>query len=92
MSTKRNRALKEYNGHNGAATIAHIENNIAKAYPQALAELTSAQYGRMMNIANLSYHDGRASTDAEKLDDDAVYVNGVGILVRQADGTWKVEK
>lgn len=92
MSAKLNRAMKEYKGHYGTATVAHIENNIAKAYPDALAELTGAQYGRMMNVANLSYHDGKASAGAEKLDEDAVLVNGIGILVRQPDGTWKVEE
>jgi hypothetical protein len=53
-----------YNGHKGAATIAHVERNITLAYPTAWEDLTGIQYGRLMSVANTSFHDGRAAAGA----------------------------
>ncbi len=90
-SSKWERALAQYNGHKGEATIAHVERNIESVYPTAYRDLTGVQYGRLMSVANTSYHAGRASTHAERIDPDAVYVDGVGGLVRAADGRWDMD-
>jgi hypothetical protein len=45
-----------------------VERNIESAYPTAYAELTGVQYGKLMSVANNSYHDGRGSTGAELSD------------------------
>ena len=75
MSTKRSRSLNEYKGHKGQATLTHVERNIEKAYPMAWENLTGIQYGCVMNVANLSFHDGKSSAGAEKID-NCVYVDG----------------
>lgn len=90
-SDKRNRAMSQYAGHNGAATVAHVERNLLTAYPTASQELTGKQYGAVMSACNTSYQDGRTSCGAERLDTDAVWIKGVGVLVKQADGTWRNE-
>lgn len=54
-------ALANYNGHKGNETIKHIERNINSAWPDAPKELTGKQYGKLMSVANTSYHDGAAS-------------------------------
>lgn len=64
MSTKRERALNEYNGHKGMATVAHVERNIEQAYPTAWQDLTGVQYGRVMSVANTSYHAGKSAAGA----------------------------
>ena len=74
--SKQERALAKYNGHRGSATVAHVERNIESAYPTAYRDLTGVQYGRLMSVANTSYHDGRASAGAELVDDDLVIVRG----------------
>jgi hypothetical protein len=60
-SDKYYRALAEYNGHKGSATLAHVERNLLSAYPTAREDLTGVQYGRVMSVANTSYHDGKAA-------------------------------
>lgn len=63
-SDKRNRAISQYNGHRGPATVAHVERNLLTAYPEASRELTGKQYGRVMSACNTSYHDGAANATA----------------------------
>lgn len=65
---KRSRAMQHYNGHKGPATVEHVERNIKAAYPTAYADLTGVQYGKLMSVANTSYHDGRNGTGAECTD------------------------
>lgn len=65
IGNKRSRAIANFNGHKGPATIAHVERNIESAYPMAYAELTGVQYGKLMSVANTSYQDGKASNKIE---------------------------
>ncbi len=60
-SRKLTAALKTYNGHAGNQTIQHIERNIAAQWATAPHDLTGKQYGLLLNVANQSYHSGRAS-------------------------------
>ena len=79
INTKRARALAKYNGHKGPATIAHVERNIESAYPNAYRDLTGIQYGQLMNVANASYHDGRASAGAE-VESDCLTLPGCPLI------------
>ena len=58
---KLQRVLANYNGHQGASTMAHIGRIIENIYPTAYHELTGVQYGKLMSIVNKAYHEGRAS-------------------------------
>ena len=79
INTKRARALAEFNGHKGSATIAHLERNIESVYPNAYRDLTGIQYGQLMNVANASYHDGRASAGAE-VEADCLTLSGCPLI------------
>lgn len=60
---KRERAMQNYTGFRGAATVEHVERNIKTAYPTAYADLTGVQYGKLMSVANVSYQDGKHSNN-----------------------------
>jgi len=55
-----------------------------------LGELTPEQAARVVIIAQTAYRNGQASMGAERIDNDAVWINGVGGIERQPDGTWKL--
>ena len=75
---KYNRMLAHYAGFAGQATIKAIRAQI----PQELfIELTGRQLGLVMRAVNQAYHNGRASTGAEMVDNDAVWINGKNKLV-----------
>jgi hypothetical protein len=57
--------MAAYNGHSGTETVAHIERNIETAWPEAYGELTGRQYGQVMAVANISFHDGKRAAGAE---------------------------
>jgi hypothetical protein len=82
--------MTAYGGFSGAATVGHIERNIETVWPTAWDDLTGVQYGKLMAVANASYQAGKASMQAEKIDVDAVWVNGIGMIERQSDGNWKL--
>ena len=77
---KYNRAIAQFNGHKGPATIAHVERNIESAYPGAYIELTGVQYGKLMSVANTSYQDGKHSSTVEEWAYDAPldWLAGIG--------------
>ena len=99
------RAMANYNGFKGSATIAHVERNIESAYPGASMELTGIQYGKLMSVANTSYQDGIHSSPLEAwaydspLDwlagigkDHVIEVNGDTITLTLHANTDKAEK
>lgn len=53
-----------------------------------LDELTPAQAAKVVIIAQSAYQNGRSAQGAEKIDKDAVWVDGIGGIGRQSDGTW----
>jgi hypothetical protein len=55
-----------------------------------LDALTPDQLAAIVIIAQSAFRTGQASMQAEKLDNDAVWIDGVGMLERQPDGNWKV--
>lgn len=93
---KRDRAMEYYNGHKGIATIAHVERNLLSAYPEAQAELTGVQYGKVMSVANTSYQDGKTSNQADMWAYDApdswlMGIRGTDIYVEMEGDTIKVK-
>lgn len=87
-SDKRNRAINQYNGHKGPATIAHVEGNLLASYPRASQELSGRQYGQVMSACNTSYQDGsaHATVKGEVWDycNPTDWVAGIG--TRESDG------
>ena len=55
-----------------------------------LDALTVDQLADIVIIAQAAYRNGQASMGAERIDNDAVWINGVGGLERQPDGAWKL--
>jgi hypothetical protein len=53
-----------------------------------IAALTLDQIVAIVVIAQTAYRNGQAAQGAERIDNDAVWVNGVGGLERQANGNW----
>lgn len=54
------------------------------------AALTPEQQAGIIRLMQTAYRAGQASRQAEKLDDDGVWIDGVGGLERQPDGAWKL--
>lgn len=55
-----------------------------------LDALTADQLAQIVILAQTAYRNGQASTGAERVDNDAVWLNGVGGIEKQPDGTWKL--
>lgn len=70
--TKMDRAMAAFDGHKGAQTVCHIKEIIGNELSQLL---TGKQYGLVMSAVNRAYHEGRASTGAEVVDGDYLWVN-----------------
>lgn len=72
---KLNRAYEEYKGFKGTATYTAVE----KQLPEELIEkLTGKQLALVMQAINNAYQNGKASTGAEMIDNNAVYINKLG--------------
>jgi hypothetical protein len=52
--------------------------------------LTMEQLVQIVIIAQTAYRNGQQSTGAELIDNDAIWINGIGGLEKQPDGTWKL--
>jgi hypothetical protein len=57
---------------------------------QLLDILTIDQAVIIVQLMQTAYRNGQSSQGAEKIDTDAVWLNGVGALERQPDGAWKL--
>ena len=53
-------------------------------------DLTQEQQAIIIRLMQQAYRNGQAHQGAEKIDNDAVWLDGVGGLEKQADGTWKL--
>ena len=77
-SRKWNKAYKLYNGFKGSVTIKKVFDRI----PEELAEgLTAKQIAQVALIAAKAYEDGKASTGAEMIDNNAVYINSIDKII-----------
>ncbi len=52
--------------------------------------LTQEQQATIIRLMQQAYRNGQAHQGAEKVDNEAVWVNEVGLIERQPDGTWMV--
>jgi len=52
--------------------------------------LTVDHLVQIVIIAQTAYRNGQQSTGAELIDTDAVWINGIGGIEKQLDGTWKL--
>lgn len=72
------KAKKIYNGFKGSDTLAAVFEQI----PDDLAqELTAKQIAAVAELINKAYHKGRASTGAEVVEANAVYVDSLGKII-----------
>lgn len=55
-----------------------------------LDALTISQAATIVHLMQAAYRNGQGSRGAEKIDNDYVWLDGVGGLERQSDGTWTV--
>ncbi len=55
-----------------------------------LFDLTVDQLASIVKLMQTAYRNGQYSRGAEKIDRDAVWLDGVGALERQSDDTWKL--
>lgn len=80
---KRKRALAAYKGFAGSQTISHVERNLKNGFPTAQEDLTGVQYGKTMNVANMSYQDGKNSALPKGLSmtDNCIYINATETLI-----------
>lgn len=53
-----------------------------------LDQLTVDQVAAIVIIAQTAYRNGQRAQGAEKIDNDAVWVDGIGGIERQPDGAW----
>lgn len=53
-------------------------------------DLTQEQQAVIIRLMQQAYRNGQAHQGAEKIDSDAVWLDGVGGLEKQPDGTWKL--
>jgi hypothetical protein len=76
--TKMVRALAAYDGHKGEQTVNHIKELIG---PELAGRLTGKEYGLVMSAVNRAYQEGKASTGAEMIDDNAVFINKLNRVI-----------
>lgn len=77
-SRKYNKAQELYRGFKGANTLGKVFERI----PEELIErLTSAELAMVAEIIAKAYNDGRASTGAEMIDKNAVWVDSLGKII-----------
>lgn len=53
-------------------------------------DLTQEQQATIIRLMQQAYRNGQTHQDAEKIDNEAVWVDEVGLIERQPDGTWLV--
>jgi hypothetical protein len=71
-STKRSRAIASYDGFKGDSTVAHVLQLVGN---ELANRLTGHELGLVMSAVNRAYHAGKASTGADMIDDNAVWIN-----------------
>lgn len=77
---KMNRAIENYTGFKGAGTLDAIKSQV----PEELIErLTGKELALVMQAINAAYQKGRASTGAEMIDNNAVYINKLNKMKKE---------
>jgi hypothetical protein len=75
--------MENYKGFSGPQTIAHVERNVINGFPTAQKDLTGVQYGKLMNVANMSYQDGKntALPQGYSIADNCLYISDTEQLI-----------
>lgn len=83
-SIKLNRAMELYTGFKGTATYSAVEKQLPE---KLINELTGAQLALVMQAINTAYQKGKASTGAEMIDNNAVYIEKLDkVIERNEEG------
>ena len=69
---KKRNMMANYDGFKGPQTVAHVHRIMGD-----IPGLTGRQIGLVMSAINRAYHEGRASTGAEMIDSNVVWVNNI---------------
>lgn len=75
---KQKNMMKHYTGFKGSQTVSDIKSRLSE---ELIKELTGKQLGAVMDAINKAYHDGRASTGAEMIDNNCVYINSINKMI-----------
>jgi hypothetical protein len=71
-----------------SAITPHLD--VLDAHNLVDSTLTVDQLADIVVSMQEAYRNGQASTGAEKIDTDCVWVSGIGALEQQPDGSWKL--
>lgn len=83
-----NRAIETYTGFKGGATLSAITDQV----PEELIErLTGKELGLVMEAINAAFQKGKASTGAEMIDNNAVYINKLDKIIEWNEEGAKYE-
>lgn len=87
---KEKNMLKSFNGHTGAETLSHIKELLGND----LNHLSGKDLGLVMSAINRAYHEGRASTGAEMIDSNAVWIESLGKVIEweEKEAEWIYEQ
>jgi rubrerythrin len=86
-ATKHERMMAVYNGFKGTNTV----NAVLEQIPDELKDqLTGRQLGLVMSAVNSAYHNGRASTGAEVIDGELIWVNHLNMLFDLSELTGNI--
>lgn len=92
MSIKITRAIKAYDGFKGQQTLSEV---LAQVPDELIQALTGKQIGQVMSAIDKAYHNGRASTGAEMIDNNCVWVNSIDRMIEWeevgAEFEWQSE-
>lgn len=75
---KRKNMMAAYTGFKGHHTMSHIGKLVGSELAQIL---TGKQLGMVMDAVNRAYQEGKASTGAEMIDCNAVYINNLDKVI-----------
>ena len=70
-----------------SAKSPHIERLAAAGL---LDNLTIEQSAKIVKIAQAAYQQGKSDAGAERIDTDAIWIDGVGGIEQQPNGMWKL--
>lgn len=70
-------------------TPSEVDPHIEALQSVGIYETLTPEYqATIIKLMQSAYRNGRASVGAEKIDSDVVWVDGIGALERQVDGSW----
>lgn len=87
QSSKINRVIYQLKSVHGYIPSMY-ETHLSRLPAEVCNVLPSRLIVNIIRMCQMAYMDGQAHQNAEKIDNDAVWVNGVGLIEKQSDGTW----